>query len=182
MPRHTIDLSVLPNPYHALDHEGRPAGPCPRERTPTTVGHQGYVGAERHCTVPEKLVDGHQGTPAQDTCWQFSKEPTQVRDPHGYYRQMLRDGALFPADAKTARMAGPDVKYAPYAELLADAKKLANGRWRAAFAEDAPGIDLDPFAKPTPGLYPGDAPAAASDPTPMAVLVNKSEPSKKEAK
>jgi len=173
MPRSAIDFMVLPNPYHTLDHDGRPAGVCPKERTPTTVGHQGRVGAELHATRPEKLPDGHQGTPAQETRWQFSKEPLQVKDQHGYYRQALRDGALFAADQHTHKMVfgAGDQTYRSYADALASAKARANADWRAAHNEDSPYIDVDPFADPFASPAPqARQPAQPASPVPEQLM------------
>lgn len=151
-----MTVRVLPNPYHSLDHEGRPIGICPKERPMSMAGgHQGYVGAVILATIPKKLEDGHQGTASQDTVFHFSREPVQLNDPRGYYRQAVKHGALIAADVKTATMAG--VKYQPYALALEAAREEAVAKWRDAFGDDEL-PDVDPFTKPTPGVLPGDAP------------------------
>lgn len=153
-------VRVLPNPYHSLDHEGRPAGHCPRERLMSTAPgtHQGYVGCTCLATAPEKLPDGHHGTPNQDTVWHFSREPLSIADPRGYYRLAVSRGEIIAADQKTAMAS--NVKYVPYDEALRLAKAEAVAKWRAAFGEDPP--EVDPFTKPTPGVFPGDpVPVAA---------------------
>lgn len=160
MPRH--QLKLLPNPWHSIDHNGRPT-PCPKERVRTTVGHQGYIGAVCVATVPAKLPDGHQGTPEQDTRWQFSREPKAFDDPNHYYFAALRNGEAFPADAATAKYAG--IKYAPYDDLLAASREEAAKKWMNATGEKLP--DTDPFAPP----FPPEA-VAAAEPAVAAPVVN----------
>ena len=154
-------VRVLPNPFHSLDHEGRPAGHCPKERPANMApgSHQGYVGATLMASHPEALEPGHQGTASQDTVWHFSREPQSFADPRGYYRIAMRNGELFPADAKTAQLAS--VEFKPYADYLKQALAEATAKWRAAFGEDPPSID--PFTKPVPGWMPGDAAPAPAE-------------------
>jgi len=151
----TAMLMVLPNPWHTVDHFGRPAGAFPRERHANTLGHQGYVGAVAVTTTPEPRAAGDLRSPEQDTCWQFSKEPVSVPD-NKYYRDALRSGELLPGDLKSARAAG--LEHREYASLIAAAKIAAEAKWRAAFGESLPAVD--PFAKPTPGVLPPESPAA----------------------
>jgi len=141
-------LRVHANPWASLDHEGRPAGHCAFERQPQHVNnHQGYVACECVASEPEKLPLGHAGTPDQDTCWHFSKEPVEVVDGIlGYYRRCLRDGDILPADEKTARVAG--IAFTPIDQAWAAAKKLAYSKWFAAFGENP--AEVDPFQRPRP--------------------------------
>lgn len=170
--RLAVQVKILPNPWHSLDHEGRPAGACPRERMPNQApgSHQGYVGAVLYATVPVALEPGHQGTPSQDTVWHFSKEPVAYADPRAYYRKALQNGEVIAADEKSAAAAG--LKFLPYDAALAASRAEAVAKWRAAFNEDPPSID--PFVKPVPGVMPGDAlEPRAFEPSVPSVAVKK---------
>lgn len=134
-------LQVLPNPWLSLDRDGRPMGACPKERVPTTLGHQGYVGATMQVGAIEKLPQGHAGTPHQETSWLFSVEPTTVEDTN-YYRAAIRGGDLIAADQATAATVG--VPWVAREAAWKAAKAAAVARWRAAFGEVP--SDFDPFA------------------------------------
>lgn len=150
-------LVVWANPYLVLDHLGRPAGACSRERLPMHVNsHPGYIGCECVASAPEKLPPGHAGTPDQDTCWHFSRQPVTVPD-NPYYRQKLRYGEVFPADEKTARTCG--MKFVPLDEAVSAAKAAAVARWESYFGEKPE--DVDPYARPKPAGKESPADAAA---------------------
>jgi len=146
-----VRLRVWCNPWHSIDHEGRPAGAFPRHG----VGNL-YVGARVLATTPAKLEDGHFVSASQDTVFHYSREAVEIRDTgDGYYKRAVRDGALLAADEKTALLCG--TRYAPLAVALEAERALAAAKWRACFAEELP--DVDPFVEPVPGRFPGDAPA-----------------------
>jgi hypothetical protein len=149
------------NPYHALDHFGRPAGACPKERTGSTLGHAGYVGAECVASAPVPVEPGSAGTPDQDTCWHFSKEPVKLPDT-GYYRLCLRQGAIFPADEKTAKTCTTEdakLVYEPLDAAVGKSKAAAFAKWKAAFAENPE--EVDPYARPRPNGQESPADVAA---------------------
>lgn len=157
--RNKKSVVVLPNPWHSIDHEGRPAGHCPRERTNPTPGHQGHVCCSMVAQLGPALPDGHQGTRDQDTCWHFSKEPQSFDDPNDFYKNALRNGEIFPADERTAKYAG--VEFKPFDKLLEESRAEANKKWKGVTGENLP--DTDPFAKPVPlGAEPDPIPAQAS--------------------
>ena len=155
----TAVLRVHSNPWHAVDHLGRPAGACPKERSPHYVNsHQGFVGAECVASAPTTLPSGHAGTPDQDTCWHFQPGPVELQD-SAYYRGCVARGELIAADDATARKCG--VKFVAPAEALAKAKADITATWRANFGEDLP--KSDPFKRPEPAgkISPLDADAAS---------------------
>lgn len=147
----TTFLYVWANPWHALDHLGRPAGHCPRERKPSTIGHAGYVGCRCVASEPEKLPVDSAATPDQDTCWQFSTDAQKVEDTP-YYRARVRFGELFAANELTAKMCG--VKFVPLAKALDAAKAEAVAKWNRAFPDGHPWVSApatqNPHAAPKP--------------------------------
>jgi hypothetical protein len=141
-------LKVHCNPWLSMDSLGRPMGACPKERLTIHVGQrQGFIACSLVAGKPEKLPKGHAGTPAQDTCYHFSRNIVQVVDgPNGYYRDRLKAGEIFPADKTTAKIAG--VKFVPFETALEDARQKAIAKFRAAHGADPPIVD--PFQMPTP--------------------------------
>src|SRR5262249_25759773 len=150
-------LKVWANPWHALDHMGRPAGHCAKERSASTPGHAGYVGGQIVASAPIVLEPGHAGTPDQDTSWHFDRKPVQAPDPV-YDRQKVATGELFPADLKTVTKCAwqaPDAGRIhaeswwaqqfeagnALDELLEVAKREAYDKWKAAFGEDPEDVD-----------------------------------------
>lgn len=154
-------LMVWANPYHALDHFGRPSGHVARERTPGTLGHAGYVGCACVASAPIEVEKGSAASPDQDTCWHFSREAVKVLD-SAYYRGAVRNGELFPADEKTAKCSSSGdvtVKFESLDSALAKSKAEAFGKWRAAFGED-PEV-VDPYERPKPNGMEAPADVAA---------------------
>lgn len=141
-------LRVHCNPWHAVDAEGRPVGACPLIRQPQHVNtHQGFVSANVVASAPEKLPQGHAGTPNQETLFQFSPEPQELdNDIFGRARQAIRSGELIAADEETAKAVG--VKFVPLADAVAAAKEQARAKRKAIGLDIA---DIDPFAQPLPG-------------------------------
>lgn len=156
-------LLVCANPWHSVDHYGRPAGHCPKERLPTTVGHQGYVGC---VAIAGPIVhrSGRTGDFDHDTVWHFSAEPVKVPD-SVYYRRAIQNGEVFAADEKTTReIFGPARKHVPVVDQVQCERLAAERKWEAAHDELLP--EADPFAKPTPigsEAAPVAAPAAAEE-------------------
>jgi hypothetical protein len=86
-------LRVLPNPSHALDHEGRPQCAVQFENARGDY----WVGAS---------VDQERTLAARKTFFVFDEETPVEVPPTGYYVRKLLDGELLPADAETAKLAG----------------------------------------------------------------------------
>lgn len=160
--RNSKFVVVLPNPWHSIDHEGRPAGHCARERVQASEGHQGHVCCSIVASTPVPLPQGHRGTPEQDTCWHFSKEPQTFDDPSDYYKNAIKNGEIFAADKRTAEYAG--VKFEAFDKLLEASRLEAAAKWKAVTGELLP--TTDPFVKPVPfGTEPPapDAPAVKKE-------------------
>lgn len=143
-------LMVWANPYHALDHLGRPAGHCPKERTGSSVGPLGYVGCECVASAPIEVEKGSAASPDQDTCWHFSKESVKVLDTP-YYRNAVRSGELFAADDVTAiKCTNGDVvvPFRPLEMCVAVSKDEAFAKWeRAGLGKPE---EVDPYKRPLP--------------------------------
>jgi hypothetical protein len=133
-------LRVLPNPYAALDGYGRPAGivPCdPHEHTPD----RRFVGAHIADVVVHDDFPSHElRSNRQDTRWGFATEPVEIPRTH-YYVERLREGALFPADEATARMAG--IPFESPAKRLEKAKAAALAQWVAHYGEEPDPKEFD---------------------------------------
>lgn len=100
-------LRVYPNPYHHLDHEGRPCGVLPWEPEGdgvTTFDSRRFVGATLQAVITKKFPKGDARQTEQDTTFIFSDEAVQVNDTP-YYRRAIKSGEIFAADADTARRA-----------------------------------------------------------------------------
>lgn len=101
-------LLVLPNPYHALDAFGGPAGAVPYEPTesPVPVDDRRWVGVTR---LETELLDtfgrGDLRSPRQHTRFVFDDAPVSLPISQ-YYVDRIREGALIPADERTAMAAG----------------------------------------------------------------------------
>lgn len=131
MSRFQKTISVVANPWFALDHKGRPCGVVPVE--PREFGsHLGFVGAkvDRNRTTVTSRRPGEILPPAQDTVYEFSDKPVQV-GATVYYRELLRSGALLPADESAARWA--NLKFVPPAQALAQARKKAEAEFEADY-------------------------------------------------
>lgn len=142
-------LRVRSNPYHVLDHDGRPAGVVPTdaaEHTPYFDPHgshpenprwepRRYVGARLHKDT-KVIASGPNHEHAQDTVWEFSSEAEELPETK-YYLQCLKDGSLLAADAKTAKRAGfkgfeePDT-------VLACELQAANDKWTSQYPDEEP--------------------------------------------
>lgn len=111
-------LKVYANPYHQLDHLGRPSCVLPFEPEGDgvrTFDARRFVGATLKAKVLEKFPPGDPRQNVQENTFEFSDEPTTVKAT-AYYLGALRRRELIPADAETARYA--NVKYVDPSELL----------------------------------------------------------------
>jgi hypothetical protein len=102
-PRET--LRVLPNPYL---FGGEPLCACASDPVEHVEGR--YIGARPIVTSPGETITvgtltGTIGGERHEVEWEFSTEVQEIPDTL-YYRQMLRERALVPADAATAAKAG----------------------------------------------------------------------------
>lgn len=136
MPQQT--LRVVANPYAHLDHEGRPCGrvmldpvehlaPHNDYSNPKEPRHERrYVGAwidAQKTRITKRAKSQHQ-TNQQDTVWAFTTEPQTIPQTN-YYLRYIQHGALLPADAATAAVAG--VAFVEPEKALALARHRALG-------------------------------------------------------
>lgn len=169
-------LSVYPNPFLHLDHDGYPAGVCPCDM----VEHVGmtrrvWVGARidpDQTFMLEKLTEEERRyrDARQQTRFKFEfSEPTTVLLTE-YYKDRLRAHEIIPANIEAHMDAGMLRKdYLPPAEALAKAKAACLKQWAAETGSDEKPKFVDVLdsaiaalgAPPTP---PGDAPPVVTPP------------------
>lgn len=145
MPVPVRRLLVRPNPWieGCIDHFGRPAGRVavdPHEHSPIPATFVGCKFVDIKETVPEQITKiGKREistAPARhDHRIAYSKEDVSIPNT-GYYRDALKRGDLFPADAKTARAVGI-AKFVPPDEALKQARESAIEHFNANTGEDA---------------------------------------------
>ncbi len=123
-------LRAYPNPYKALDHEGRPASAVlcdPVDHVPygSDAEMRRYVGAT---LVVEELKPAGRHTPAvHDRGWEFAFEPV-VLPKTDYYRQRIFHGDLVAADVATwVAIGGDRASFRDPLVVLAEAKESAIG-------------------------------------------------------
>jgi hypothetical protein len=98
-------LRVLPNPYL---FGGNPLCACASDPVEHIQGR--YIGAQPVVksggeTITVGSLTGFVGGEQTEVEWEFSTEPQEIPKTN-YYLQMIREGALVPADAATAALAG----------------------------------------------------------------------------
>ena len=149
-------LSVVVNPYSAVDHLGRPSGAVlkdPVEHRPYRDDPKNkdvskrwekreFVGAQRQSkqlaagrTV--KVGSAKKTFPGKfDHSFEFAKEVQTVPNTK-YYQRALKNGELFAADAKSRALAGGDPALYQAPEVkLAHAKEGAIAQFVALYGPD----------------------------------------------
>lgn len=129
-------ISVRTNPFHVLDHEGRPAGAVLKE-IDGAYSSLSYVGA----TMTSKPADiPGNSTPRQGELRQlvedrtFEFETGDIRlAKSAYYLRCVKDGALLAADEATAKAAG--IPFVDPTVALSKARKAAIDSWVATYGE-----------------------------------------------
>lgn len=168
MPR-TPMIRVYPNPFSAIDHEGRPCGRVmldPVDHHAYAADHEPrrYVGAaidNEKTVVFQKSAKGSAQADLQETFWSFSEDVVELPRTH-YYLERIRANELFAADEDTAEHAG--IALVPYEKQLAAAKASA----LALLTAERPNRALPEWAEsatvaPKPALVRiGDATKASS--------------------
>lgn len=137
-------LLVWPNPFHALDHEGRPAGVLSYEPTgngSTTFDSRRFIGADLKATILEKAIVGTAQQSMQRTWFEYLSEPVTVPE-SPYYKHAIARGEIFAADEETARRAGITLGFVEPGELLERAKAEVID----AYERNPPHEDLDGLA------------------------------------
>lgn len=161
-------LRVRANPFHTIDHLGRPAGLVPKEVTGGPMGALSYVGARLAKTEPADIpgndppIKGEMRQLIEVRTWEFSPDAVEVIATP-YYLRAVADGDLIADDEATARKAGID--FVPPADALAASRAKAIADWRASYGED-PAFASDPaWVLP---VSPAPAAPAAAPKTPKA--------------
>lgn len=134
------NLNVWANPWHAVDHQGRPCG----------VASMGVAGPVRLIGATKKLrkiadapVDGLR-TEIHDVTFDFSTDAVALSDDYDHYhRRLVREGAVFAADKETADTCG--TTFVPYAQAIVAAHKGASERHKKNH-----GVELPPLPAPAP--------------------------------
>jgi hypothetical protein len=111
-------LRVLPNPFR---FGGNPMCACASDPTPEVDFPRRYIGARPIVrSIGESVTVGKYrgviGDEQHEVEWEFSSEVQSIPNT-GYYRSVLKDGALVPADAETAAKAG--LKFTSVEQMLA---------------------------------------------------------------
>jgi hypothetical protein len=146
-------LLVWPNPFAALDHEGRPHGILqfePEGDGVRTFDDRRFVGAQLTAEILGTLPTSHPNETAQTiqrTTFVYADEPTPVRNT-AYYTGAIRRGELFAADEASATEAGLG-RFLDPGKALEAAREGARATWAILAHEDhdeAPPETLTAFA------------------------------------
>ncbi len=100
MPKKLNTLKVWPNPFHALDADGRPAGVLPYEpegNGVTTFDARRFVGAMVDAEILQKFPPGDARQAVQRTWFKFQDDVSEVRC-SPYYQHAIARGEIFAAD------------------------------------------------------------------------------------
>lgn len=148
-PRSAVPLRVHPNPYAALDVNGKPAGTVhfdPEHNMGNDVAHIGAVIARKPrdgSPLLTRRVDN------RDTVFSYKHtfDLAAVEIPRtDYHVRQIKDGSLLCADAGTARAAG--VKFVDPVTALAASRALAIADWVANYGVEPPTETWDDFEIP----------------------------------
>ncbi len=129
-------LKVWPNPFLQIDHEGRPNGVLPYEPEGDgvrTFDSRRFVGAHLKAVILEEFPKGDPRQTVQDTTFEYEEVAVEVKNTP-YYRNALKDGSLFAADEKTARLAG--IKFVDPDKALTNAKTAALEVWSKTYKHE----------------------------------------------
>lgn len=157
-------LSVLPNPFHALDADGMPACAC---RYDPEVGRPGvihYIGVEVTATLDPnqpgpKDPQRKRATDKQVLTFTWAQKPVEI-PATSLHIDYVRTGAILAADKETARACR--IWFVEPEEALRQARNGAVARWRAERGEDPPVALWDGAVGP-PAARPVLAPAPRAE-------------------
>ena len=169
-------LVVWPNPFHALDHKGRPA--CAVRLDPdVSAGERRYIGAACKAELLRKFTDeDHPGAAVADdhaghydVTFDFEFAPVEVPDT-GYHRDRIRDGELIPGNKSSARRSwagGIKREFEEPIALLKRERDAASELWSQEHdGEEAPAAKIE-VAAPKPKPAPSAEPSKAADEKPV---------------
>lgn len=136
-------LLVWPNPFHAVDHEGRPAGVLPYEPVGdgvNTFDDRRFIGAMVKAEILQKFNAGDGRQTVQRTGFVYADEPVRVSDT-AYYRHAIARGEIFAADAASALLCGiGGATFLEAAPLLERARAEAVAEWERQAHEEHDGV------------------------------------------
>lgn len=172
-------LSVYPNPFIHLDHDGYPAGVCPCDMVEHVgMTRRAWVGARidpDQTFMLEKLTEEERRyrDARQQTRFKFDfSEPTTVLMTE-YYKDRLRAREIIPADLETHISAGLlHQDYLPPAQVLELSKAASLKQWKAEHGPDTTPEFLSALdsaiavlgAPPAPPAPLGDVPPVVTPP------------------
>lgn len=137
-------ITVIANPWHALDNEGRPAASIPFLGTDSVIG--GTLNIERSKRARASVFDFREEA--------VTLRPSSPRELAFYLRQ-IQDGALLAADEPTANRAA--VAFREPLGALADARARALAAYEEQAGhppeEEEPESDGPPTIQPTSEDY-----------------------------
>lgn len=155
MPKLT-KLSVLTNPWHAIDHKGRPCCAVRQELTSSVIPKVPvFIGAKLNPPILDPDVQGnraseHEGNRQAVLYRSFTFSPNAITVPATkYYKRAVKDGALLAADLDTALECGVSKEeYEAPEDIRASEKSKALAQFKATYGIDAPECDpYQPLAK-----------------------------------
>ena len=131
-------INVLPNPWCALDGEGRAAGVCDVDPDLLGVSRIGAkvaaVNVEQMSAQQRRTAERRLQAPRQSITWEFDTEnPVETRftgDAAAVIMRKVRNLELLPADAQAAKLCG--VKFREPARALAEEKAKARAEFDAS--------------------------------------------------
>ncbi len=150
MPKLT-KLSVLANPWHAIDHKGRPCCAVRQELTSSVIPKVPvFIGAKLNAPILDPDVQGnreseHQGNRQAVLYRTFTFSPGALTVPATkYYKRAIKDGALLAADLDTALECGISAKeYQEPEAIRASEKAKALANYKATYGKEPP--ESDPY-------------------------------------
>lgn len=166
-------LLVYPNPFASLDKDGDPCAVCPRDTDADAGGPGRFVGARLDRARTKILQDFGKNarhelrSPRQSTKYSYlgiasndpelankllAKEPIELPRTK-FYQDRLREGAIIPADERTARAAemrlyvAPEVRLAPF---MKTGEALPEGSRREGIDAPADGTEQEVVVTESP--------------------------------
>lgn len=166
-------LRVYPNPWKAIDRDGLPCAVVPMDPEADGGGPGQFVGArvDRKRTKVLQQLEPHDNlrSARQKTTYEylgiasndpklaeklFATEPITLPKSR-YYRERIREGALFAADQETAQKAR--ARFVPAKDLAARFASLAPPQAESAASNEPPSLPADgttTVTKPASGAPP----------------------------
>jgi hypothetical protein len=144
--RSSVPLRVHPNPYAALDPNGKPAGVVhfdPEHNLGNDVAHIGCITSRKPADA-SKLWSRYEHNRDTRYCYEHSFDLAAADIPHtDYHVRQIKDGSLLCADEATARTAG--IAFVQPAVALEKAREAAIAEWVANYGVEPPTESWEKF-------------------------------------